>query len=90
MPYLASEDADTLDVLFRDEEAQLKRMVVLADSEYIWLTIRSALISKWLQDGKGLMAHKLSPNFAHYNIEIYILSLVELMQVSNYDPTKMT
>jgi len=51
-PYFASEDADTLDSIFRDKEAQLE-----------------PLVSQWLHNGKGLMAHngidagiKIRPN----------------------------
>jgi alcohol oxidase len=50
-PYLASEDADTLDVIFREKEAQLERMAVFAETEYMWLilqpSIRFSVASKW-------------------------------------------
>lgn len=59
-PYFASEDADTLDAIFRDKEVQLQRMVISAEIEYFWLILQPALVSQWLHNGKGLMAHKLS------------------------------
>jgi hypothetical protein len=38
-PYLASEDADTMDGIFRDEEAKLERMMIFATNGYAWLIL---------------------------------------------------
>lgn len=58
--YFASEDADTLDSIFRDKEPQLECMSVYAENRFTRLTFNQAFVSQWLHNGKGLMSHKLS------------------------------
>jgi alcohol oxidase len=59
VPFVASEDAETMDEVFRGTEEDIERMCAavlinckLSDSTFL------AHVKRWLHDGKGLMASK--------------------------------
>ena len=60
LPFVASEDADSMDVLFRGTEEEVESMHASASSMYCELIniLFVAYEKRWLLDGTGLMASK--------------------------------
>ena len=60
LPFVASEDADSMDDLFRGTEEEVERMHASVSRMYCELinTLFVAYEKRWLLDGTGLMASK--------------------------------
>ena len=59
LPCVATEDADTLDQLFRGTPEEVARKYIVTGT--LMQTLKGITIAyeqQWLKDGKGLMAHK--------------------------------
>ena len=62
VPFLASEDAETIDKLFWGTEEEVERMSTAALIMHCKLSnilfVAHENLKRWLQDGKGLLASK--------------------------------
>ena len=60
LSFIASEDAETMDEIFRGTEEQMERTYAAFLNTYSKLSdvVFVAHVKKWLHDGKGLMASK--------------------------------
>ena len=61
LPFVASEDAETLDEVIRGTEEQLERTYTFSSNHTPLSNLNVvfvAYVKRWLHDGKGLMASK--------------------------------
>ena len=60
LPFVATEDAETMDEVFWGTEEEMERMYAAALTMSCKLsnTLFVAHVKRWLHDGKGLMASK--------------------------------
>ena len=59
VPYLASDEAETLDALFRGEKEEVdSELCSLPTPTYTLKRSYAECVSQWVKEGKGFMAHK--------------------------------
>ena len=57
-PYLAADDAETLDGIVRNDPEEIERAYATFNSDLNFTGGVLGWSTKWLKDGSGLMAHK--------------------------------
>jgi len=69
IPYVAGEEADTLDAIFRGDKVEVEserqfNLTVSFILVLIWLLwLYPECVALWTKEGKGLMAHKFASAF---------------------------